>query len=79
MRLTTMSTMLVRAGATCYELANQDFLTVDPYDPKYREVKYILLDPSCTGSGKGLGVAALLELDQNHLVRKWGVVKPVPI
>ncbi|XP_006270289.1 28S rRNA (cytosine-C(5))-methyltransferase [Alligator mississippiensis] len=51
MRLTTMSTMLVRAGATCYELANQDFLTVDPYDPKYREVKYILLDPSCTGSG----------------------------
>ncbi|XP_067393861.1 28S rRNA (cytosine-C(5))-methyltransferase [Emydura macquarii macquarii] len=50
-RLATMSTMLVRAGANCYELANQDFLTVDPRDPKYSNVTYILLDPSCSGSG----------------------------
>uniref|UniRef100_A0A8D0G5X0 28S rRNA (cytosine-C(5))-methyltransferase n=1 Tax=Sphenodon punctatus TaxID=8508 RepID=A0A8D0G5X0_SPHPU len=50
-RLTTMSTMLMRAGATCYQLAHQDFLAADPGDPKYSNVKYILLDPSCSGSG----------------------------
>uniref|UniRef100_A0A8C8SBP1 28S rRNA (cytosine-C(5))-methyltransferase n=1 Tax=Pelusios castaneus TaxID=367368 RepID=A0A8C8SBP1_9SAUR len=50
-RLATMSTLLMRAGATCYELANQDFLAVDPSDPKYSNVTDILLDPSCSGSG----------------------------
>ncbi|XP_061460610.1 28S rRNA (cytosine-C(5))-methyltransferase isoform X1 [Rhineura floridana] len=50
-RLATMSTMLVRAGATCYQLAHQDFLATDPEDPKYSCVRYILLDPSCSGSG----------------------------
>ncbi|XP_015269036.1 PREDICTED: probable 28S rRNA (cytosine-C(5))-methyltransferase [Gekko japonicus] len=50
-RLATMSTMLMRAGATCYQLAHQDFLTTDPADPKYSQVRYILLDPSCSGSG----------------------------
>ncbi|XP_053223139.1 28S rRNA (cytosine-C(5))-methyltransferase [Podarcis raffonei] len=50
-RLATMSTMLVRAGATCYQLAHQDFLATDPADPKYSSVRYILLDPSCSGSG----------------------------
>ncbi|XP_048375114.1 28S rRNA (cytosine-C(5))-methyltransferase isoform X1 [Sphaerodactylus townsendi] len=50
-RLATMSTMLMRAGVTCYQLAHQDFLTTDPGDPKYSQVRYILLDPSCSGSG----------------------------
>ncbi|XP_054857162.1 28S rRNA (cytosine-C(5))-methyltransferase [Eublepharis macularius] len=50
-RLATMSTMLMRAGATCYQLAHQDFLATDPRDSKYSQVKYILLDPSCSGSG----------------------------
>ncbi|XP_063002591.1 28S rRNA (cytosine-C(5))-methyltransferase [Elgaria multicarinata webbii] len=50
-RLATMSTLLVRAGATCYQLAHQDFLATDPVDPKYSKVRYILLDPSCSGSG----------------------------
>ncbi|KAH0623183.1 hypothetical protein JD844_031228 [Phrynosoma platyrhinos] len=50
-RLATLSTMLVRAGATCYELEHRDFLTTDPSDPKYSRVRYILLDPSCSGSG----------------------------
>ncbi|XP_065587767.1 28S rRNA (cytosine-C(5))-methyltransferase isoform X2 [Cyrtonyx montezumae] len=50
-RLATMNTMLMRAGITSCKLAQQDFLTVDPHDPKYSKVKYILLDPSCSGSG----------------------------
>ncbi|XP_013926435.1 PREDICTED: probable 28S rRNA (cytosine-C(5))-methyltransferase [Thamnophis sirtalis] len=50
-RLATMSTMLVRAGVACHELAHQDFLATDPTDSKYSKVRYILLDPSCSGSG----------------------------
>ncbi|OXB56100.1 hypothetical protein ASZ78_007954 [Callipepla squamata] len=50
-RLATMNTMLMRAGVTSCKLAQQDFLSVDPHDPKYSKVKYILLDPSCSGSG----------------------------
>ncbi|XP_055064031.2 28S rRNA (cytosine-C(5))-methyltransferase [Misgurnus anguillicaudatus] len=50
-RLATMSTLLLRAGVTCQQLANQDFLKVDPQSSEYKEVKYILLDPSCSGSG----------------------------
>ncbi|XP_066835527.1 28S rRNA (cytosine-C(5))-methyltransferase [Anser cygnoides] len=50
-RLATMNTMLMRAGVTSFKLAQQDFLTVDPQDPKYSKVTYILLDPSCSGSG----------------------------
>ncbi|NWS60262.1 NSUN5 methyltransferase, partial [Chunga burmeisteri] len=50
-RLATMNTMLMRAGVTAFQLAQQDFLAVDPGDPKYSKVTYILLDPSCSGSG----------------------------
>ncbi|XP_030041810.1 28S rRNA (cytosine-C(5))-methyltransferase isoform X2 [Microcaecilia unicolor] len=50
-RLATMSTLLLRAGVTCHEMANQDFLQVEPRDPKYMSVTHILLDPSCSGSG----------------------------
>ncbi|XP_018412622.1 PREDICTED: probable 28S rRNA (cytosine-C(5))-methyltransferase [Nanorana parkeri] len=50
-RLATMSTLLLRAGVTCQELANQDFLTVNSGDPKYQKVSHILVDPSCSGSG----------------------------
>eukprot|EP00076_Gallus_gallus_P046821 XP_415710.4 probable 28S rRNA (cytosine-C(5))-methyltransferase [Gallus gallus] len=59
-RLATMNTMLMRAGVTSFKLAQQDFLTVDPHDPKYSKVKYILLDPSCSGSG----MVARLPLDE---------------
>uniref|UniRef100_UPI002541A67F 28S rRNA (cytosine-C(5))-methyltransferase n=1 Tax=Euleptes europaea TaxID=460621 RepID=UPI002541A67F len=60
-RLATMSTMLMRAGATCHQLAHQDFLTTDPGDPKFRQVRYILLDPSCSGSG----MAGRLPVEEN--------------
>ncbi|XP_068607051.1 28S rRNA (cytosine-C(5))-methyltransferase [Brachionichthys hirsutus] len=50
-RLATMSTLLLRAGITCQKLANQDFLKTEPSSPQYKDVEYILLDPSCSGSG----------------------------
>lgn len=50
-RMSTMSTLLLRAGVTCQQLAHQDFLKVDPDSPLYKDVEYILLDPSCSGSG----------------------------
>uniref|UniRef100_G1S009 NOP2/Sun RNA methyltransferase 5 n=1 Tax=Nomascus leucogenys TaxID=61853 RepID=G1S009_NOMLE len=50
-RLASMATLLARAGVSCCELAEEDFLAVSPSDPRYREVHYILLDPSCSGSG----------------------------
>jgi len=53
-RLSTMATLLLRAGVTCHQLANQDFLKVDTGDPQYKDVEYVLLDPSCSGSGMRL-------------------------
>ncbi|XP_069082875.1 28S rRNA (cytosine-C(5))-methyltransferase [Pleurodeles waltl] len=50
-RLATMGTLLLRAGVTCHQLANEDFLKVEASDPKYSCVQHILLDPSCSGSG----------------------------
>uniref|UniRef100_H2LEG1 NOP2/Sun RNA methyltransferase 5 n=1 Tax=Oryzias latipes TaxID=8090 RepID=H2LEG1_ORYLA len=50
-RLATMSTLLLRAGVTCQQLAHQDFLKVNPDSPQYKDVEYVLLDPSCSGSG----------------------------
>uniref|UniRef100_A0A8B9E0K4 NOP2/Sun RNA methyltransferase 5 n=1 Tax=Anser cygnoides TaxID=8845 RepID=A0A8B9E0K4_ANSCY len=57
-RLATMNTMLMRAGVTSFKLAQQDFLTVDPQDPKYSKVTYILLDPSSIPSAKGTAPSA---------------------
>lgn len=51
-RLASMATLLARAGVSCCELAEQDFLAVSPSDQRYRQVQYILLDPSCSGSGE---------------------------
>lgn len=50
-RLSTMGTLLLRAGVTCHQLRHQDFLAVEPQSEDYREVEFILLDPSCSGSG----------------------------
>ncbi|XP_047693463.1 28S rRNA (cytosine-C(5))-methyltransferase isoform X3 [Prionailurus viverrinus] len=50
-RLASMATLLARAGVSCCELAEEDFLAIPPSDQRYRQVQYILLDPSCSGSG----------------------------
>ncbi|XP_073931812.1 28S rRNA (cytosine-C(5))-methyltransferase isoform X1 [Castor canadensis] len=50
-RLASMATLLARAGVSCCMLAEHDFLAVSPADQRYARVQYILLDPSCSGSG----------------------------
>ena len=40
-----------QAGATNVQAKCFDFLKIDPKDRKYANVQYILLDPSCSGSG----------------------------
>ncbi|XP_064642413.1 28S rRNA (cytosine-C(5))-methyltransferase-like [Lineus longissimus] len=50
-RLRTMQKLCRIAGATNIDYKHQDFLTVDTNDEKYADVEYILVDPSCSGSG----------------------------
>ena len=40
-----------KAALNSVTCTHADFLTVDPNDPKYSLVQYILCDPSCSGSG----------------------------
>lgn len=50
-RLGTLQMLSRRAGCSSIEAIHQDFLKVNPNDAKYKNVEYILLDPSCSGSG----------------------------
>lgn len=59
-----MATLLARAGVSCCEIAEKDFLTVSPSEQRYGQVQYILLDPSCSGSGEMGTVAVVVGLQQ---------------
>ncbi|CAG8481154.1 10690_t:CDS:2 [Cetraspora pellucida] len=48
-RLNLLKTLIQKAGYV--EAIHGSFLDVDPLDSKYSSVGYILLDPSCSGSG----------------------------
>jgi 25S rRNA (cytosine2278-C5)-methyltransferase len=55
-RSETLRKMLVHAGGGAGShvfdvLVKQDFLALDPLDPRFCRVTHILLDPSCSGSG----------------------------
>lgn len=52
------------AGATENDLVsvmNADFLAIDVTQPEYADVRYILLDPSCSGSGVVRAIERVLE------------------
>lgn len=51
-RLSIMTDLLKRCGASCIELVHQDFLTVEAGSTDASNVDYILMDPTCSGSGK---------------------------
>jgi len=50
-RLQTMQEFLKKTGCKVAKTKHQDFLKVRHDDPVYSNVEYILLDPSCSGSG----------------------------
>ncbi|KAI8589434.1 S-adenosyl-L-methionine-dependent methyltransferase [Geranomyces variabilis] len=50
-RLTILQKMTKRAGCKNIEPVLCDFLEVKVTDKRYKDVEYILLDPSCSGSG----------------------------
>ncbi|XP_038060724.1 28S rRNA (cytosine-C(5))-methyltransferase-like [Patiria miniata] len=50
-RVSTLSKMTALSGATNVEIINQDFLKVNPGEERFSNVRYILMDPSCSGSG----------------------------
>lgn len=50
-RFQTLKELLSRKGCSNIEPILADFLKIDQNDAKYRKVQYVLLDPSCSGSG----------------------------
>ncbi|PRD21564.1 UNVERIFIED_CONTAM: Nsun5 [Trichonephila clavipes] len=50
-RYQTLREMLDRAPVKICEAYCMDFYSVDAMDPKYNSVEYILVDPTCSGSG----------------------------
>ena len=50
-RLDTLERLTGRAGCTNIHPTHGSFLEINPKDEKYKNVQYILLDPSCSGSG----------------------------
>ncbi|GFY62813.1 hypothetical protein TNIN_112811 [Trichonephila inaurata madagascariensis] len=50
-RFQTLRQMLDRAPVKICEAHCMDFYSVDTMDPKYNSVEYILVDPTCSGSG----------------------------
>ncbi|KAJ1972655.1 hypothetical protein H4R34_005337, partial [Dimargaris verticillata] len=50
-RLDTLKSLTHKAGCAIIVPQCQSFLDVEPGDPRYANVEYVLLDPSCSGSG----------------------------
>nr|CCA14824.1 conserved hypothetical protein [Albugo laibachii Nc14] len=62
-RLKILESRLKSCGADGIVLAScQDFLNTDIHDPRYANVKAILLDPSCSGSGMNSRFDHLLDI-----------------
>lgn len=49
-RVKILSSMVKRSQARCCRVVRGDFTNVDTDD--YKKVEYILVDPSCSGSGE---------------------------
>lgn len=49
----TLVSLLTTSGAkqANVETVNGDFLATDPENEQWKDVQYILVDPSCSGSG----------------------------
>ncbi|KAK7093285.1 28S rRNA (cytosine-C(5))-methyltransferase-like [Littorina saxatilis] len=50
-RMSLLRQQLRKTGVSNTTMVHQDFLSVDPHDAEFADVEYILVDPSCSGSG----------------------------
>ncbi|KAJ3160843.1 putative 28S rRNA (cytosine-C(5))-methyltransferase [Geranomyces michiganensis] len=66
-RLTILRKMTKRAGCKNIEPVLGDFLEVNVTDKRYKDVEYILLDPSCSGSGIVGRMDHLIDQDNSGL------------
>lgn len=64
-RFKTLFGQIQKTHSFCVEPLNQDALTLDP--KQYSHVEYILVDPTCSGSGKEFFNKIILKL----IVKKW--------
>eukprot|EP00112_Aurelia_sp_Birch-Aquarium-sp1_P017743 Seg415.2 transcript_id=Seg415.2/GoldUCD/mRNA.D3Y31 product="putative 28S rRNA" protein_id=Seg415.2/GoldUCD/D3Y31 len=64
-RLKLMKQQLEVAGTDNVEALHQDFLKASPEDSRFKKVKYILLDPTCSGSGMVSRMDQLLDDDNS--------------
>ena len=69
-RLKLMKSLLSKASATCVRPLHQDFLKAHHDHPVYSEVEYILLDPSCSGSGIISRMDKYLDIEQNEVLQE---------
>ncbi|XP_065066978.1 28S rRNA (cytosine-C(5))-methyltransferase-like [Rhopilema esculentum] len=68
-RLRLLKSQLKKAGTKNVEAMHQDFLKADPKDKRFQNVKYILLDPSCSGSGMVSRMDHLLDNESDNTER----------
>eukprot|EP01118_Nematostelium_gracile_P011656 TRINITY_DN4169_c0_g3_i2.p1 TRINITY_DN4169_c0_g3~~TRINITY_DN4169_c0_g3_i2.p1 ORF type:complete len:413 (-),score=108.26 TRINITY_DN4169_c0_g3_i2:13-1251(-) len=50
-RFQTLSKTVEKTGSSNIHCLNENFLETDPFSPKFSKVEYVLVDPSCSGSG----------------------------
>ncbi|CAI9730894.1 28S rRNA (cytosine-C(5))-methyltransferase-like [Octopus vulgaris] len=50
-RMETLKDFITKTGSEIVETIWEDFMMLDPADPRFKDVEFILVDPSCTGSG----------------------------
>ena len=66
-RFETLKQMVKKANAqSIVECHNRDFLSLDPSLPKYADVRYALVDPSCSGSGMPLSLERYVSRSEEH-------------
>ncbi|XP_068715153.1 28S rRNA (cytosine-C(5))-methyltransferase-like [Montipora foliosa] len=69
-RLSVMEKLMKTAGVDCVTTTNCNFLEVDPFDEKYSKVEYIVVDPSCSGSGITTRMDRLVDEEQETAEKK---------
>ncbi|CAO3627630.1 unnamed protein product [Cunninghamella echinulata] len=65
-RLQTLKKLTTKAGCRNIEAIHGSFLEANPLDPMFSKVEYLLLDPSCSGSGIVSRLDHLIDDDEDE-------------